>query len=50
MSLTAERLKVNKSTASRILEDFVALGILIEKTGFKRNRKFEFKDYIDLFR
>ena len=43
-------LSVNVSTALRLIDDFMKLKILIEKTGFKRNRIFSFDSYIKLFR
>ncbi|MDP2423226.1 MAG: Fic family protein [Bacteroidales bacterium] len=46
----AESLSINISTALRLIEDFIRLKILIETTGFKRNRIFAFDDYIKLFR
>jgi Fic family protein len=46
----AEALSVNVSTALRLIDDFIKLEILIETTGFKRNRIFAFDDYINLFR
>lgn len=46
----AEYLKINISTALRLIEDFLKAKILIEMTGFKRNRLFSFAAYIDLFR
>jgi len=45
----ADALKINISTANRLIDDFVKLGVLNEITGFKRNRIFIFKEYIDLF-
>ncbi len=42
-------MKVNISTAGRLVDDFIKLGILEEITGFKRNRQFIFKEYLDLF-
>lgn len=42
-------LQVAPSTANRIIKQFVGLDILIELTGYKRNRKFIFKDYFDIF-
>lgn len=46
----AEVLEVNISTAHRLIKDFEKLEILIEQTGYKRNRVFVFDDYIKLFR
>ncbi len=46
----AEALEINVSTALRLIDDFLTLKILIEVTGFKRNRIFTFDDYIKLFR
>lgn len=46
----AEALEVNISTAHRLIKDFEKLEILIEQTGYKRNRVFVFDDYIKLFR
>jgi Fic family protein len=44
-----KELKINKSTALRLINDFIELEILKEMTGFKRNRIFMFKEYIHLF-
>ncbi|HVA97531.1 MAG TPA: Fic family protein [Bacteroidia bacterium] len=46
----AKILDVNISTALRLIDDFIKHKILIEVTGFKRNRIFAFEDYIKLFR
>lgn len=46
----AKDLNINISTALRLIENFIKLEILIEVTGFKRNRIFAFDDYIKLFR
>lgn len=46
---TAAQLSVNPSTALRLIEDFVRLGILKEVTGYKRNRIFVFEQYLKLF-
>jgi Fic family protein len=43
-------LKISLPTANSLLADFERLKILNEKTGFKRNREFEFTEYLDLFR
>jgi Fic family protein len=45
----ARALSVNSSTALRMIEDFIALGILVETTGYKRNRIFAFDSYLKLF-
>jgi len=42
-------LKVNVSTALRIIDDFIKLNILHEITGYRRNRIFIFKEYLNLF-
>lgn len=47
---TASILKISTSTANRLIVDFVNLGILEEYTGYRRNRKFIFKEYVDLFK
>ncbi|NOZ35780.1 MAG: Fic family protein [Chlorobi bacterium] len=44
-----EELNIANSTANRLLTDFEKLKIIQEYTGFKRNRKFIFKKYFDLF-
>jgi hypothetical protein len=46
----AEALDINISTANRLIDDFFALNILTEVTGFKRNRIFSFEEYIKVFR
>jgi Fic family protein len=42
-------MKIAHSTANRLLADFENLGMLDEYTGFKRNRKFIFKEYFEIF-
>jgi Fic family protein len=44
-----KELSINKSTALRLINDFIELGIFKETTGFKRNRIFKFDEYIHLF-
>jgi Fic family protein len=46
---TAKKLSINPSTAIRLIEDFIRLGILREITGNKRNRIFIFDEYLRLF-
>lgn len=46
----AEALEINVSTALRLIDDFIKLKVLVEVTGYKRNRIFAFEDYIKLFR
>ena len=48
-SEVAKVLAVNISTANRLIRDFEKLGILSEKTGFRRNRIFIFERYLNLF-
>lgn len=45
----ATLLQINIVTANRLINDFVQLNILVELTGFKRNRLFSFKSYIQIF-
>lgn len=44
-----EELQLDKSTAARLINDFVKLGWLKELTGFKRNRLFVFEEYMNIF-
>ena len=44
-----EELNIANSTANRLLVNFEKLKIIQEYTGFKRNRKFIFKEYFDIF-
>lgn len=45
-----KKLEINYATANNLIKDFVGIGILKERTGFKRNRIFAMDDYIKLFR
>jgi Fic family protein len=45
----SEKLSITTSTALRLIEDFIRLGILVEITGYKRNRIFVFEKYLNLF-
>jgi len=42
-------LDIAPSTANRLITDFQKAGILEEMTGFKRNRKYIFRKYFDIF-
>lgn len=46
----AAALKINASTAHRMIDDFVKMNVLTEMTGNKRNRIFIFRNYVDLFK
>ncbi|MDI9338252.1 MAG: Fic family protein [Alphaproteobacteria bacterium] len=46
----ANHLNICFSTANRLINDFVKIGILIERTGNKRHRSFIFENYVKLFR
>ena len=50
MQSIATALDVSLATVSRLLNDFVRLKILVELTGFRRNRVFAFEQYLKLFR
>lgn len=45
----SELLKISPSTANRLINDLIDLEILSELTGYKRNRKFMFKEYFKIF-
>ena len=44
-----DKMGIAHSTANRLLANFEDLGILKEFTGYKRNRKFIFKEYFEIF-
>lgn len=46
----AKTLSVDITTAIRLVDDFLKLGIFSEITGYKRNRIFIFKEYVDIFK
>ena len=46
----AETIEATTNTASALIADMVAHGVLIEATGKRRNRLFVFNEYIELFR
>ncbi len=45
-----ELLNITAPTANKLLVDFVNLGILEETTGYKRNRLFIFREYLNLYK
>jgi len=45
----SENLKISPATSNRLINQFVDMGILSELTGYKRNRKFIFKEYFEIF-
>ncbi len=45
-----KKLEVTHPTANSLVKEFQKMGILKEITLFKRNRLFEFSEYIDLFK
>ncbi|MBL0310415.1 MAG: Fic family protein [Bacteroidetes bacterium] len=46
----ARYLEVNKTTAHKLIDDFVRLEMLKEISGFKRNQIFVLHEYLDLFK
>ena len=46
----SKAIDVSFRTAGELVTDLTHLGILQEKTGYSRNRLFEMKDYVTLFR
>ncbi|MGC6433410.1 MAG: Fic family protein [Crocinitomicaceae bacterium] len=45
----SELLQISPSTANRLIKDLIELNILSELTGYKRNRKYMFKEYFKIF-
>ncbi len=48
--MVSKELRISKVAADKLVGCFVKAGILVEITGFKRNRLFQFKRYLRLFR
>jgi Fic family protein len=49
VKFVATFLEVSQSTANRYINNLLELGVLEELTGYKRNRKFIFKEYFNIF-
>jgi len=49
VSDVVDTLNTSKQSANTLIKDFCNLGILIEQTGYKRNRIFTFTEYLRLF-
>lgn len=45
----SELLQISPSTANRLISDLIERNILSELTGYKRNRKYMFKEYFRIF-
>ncbi|MBC7936016.1 MAG: Fic family protein [Rhizobacter sp.] len=45
----AETLGISLVSSYKIIDDFIKAGMLTETTGFKRNRFFIFKEYLEIF-
>jgi len=45
----SELLELTPRAATALVNEFVKMGILTEKTGYKRNKEFVFKQYLKLF-
>lgn len=43
-------IKSSRTTASRLIDSFIELEILEEYTGFRRNRRYIFREYVELFK
>jgi Fic family protein len=50
VKLVARELDVHYVTASKLVERFIELGLLLEITGRKRDRVFSYGPYLELFR
>jgi len=50
VSYVAKLVESTPNTASALINDLVAAGVLVEMTGQRRNRLFLFQEYITLFR
>jgi len=44
-----QALGISERTARDLIDEMEKIGILVEVTGYKRNRIFVFKEYLELF-
>ena len=49
MSEVAKELDITKPTANNLLKEFIQKDILIETTGYKRNKNYAFKKYLNIY-
>jgi Fic family protein len=49
MTEISNELDISKSTASSLIKDFEKNDILVEVTGYKRNKHYMFKKYLDIY-
>lgn len=49
IAATASMLGCSTNTAGKLLNHFRDLGLMVETTGFERNRRFAYQPYLDLF-
>jgi Fic family protein len=47
--IVCQKLQLEHPTVNQLMKEFQSIGILEEVTGFKRNRLFSFKKYLNLF-
>ena len=45
----SELLELTPRTATALVSEFIKMGIVVERTGYKRNREFVFEQYLNLF-
>lgn len=48
VSLVADKLAVSFGGAGKLIDRFVAAGLLVETTGLSRNRRYAYQSYLDL--
>jgi Fic family protein len=49
INMAEQRLNCAFATASKVVQRFVGLGLLVEMTGFQRNRRLRYAPYLALF-